>query len=890
MGVFYLILCALFSEISFNEADKFTRVVFDLGPSVSYEADLKDNKITILLNNIPFKSIPIKSYKGKFISKIELTPDSELKSNLVLFLKKTDERSFDSISFYQDANKTFVVDLWLIDNKILADEEKLIAVPLSNIDKKSKIKLLPKDLKVKKVNDIKAKVDNSVSKLDLPVFFPEDSNFSDPEILRYKFDKVVENDLNKYASSEDNYIEYPILVQKIDLSSEVPEFNKVDSQTEDANYYNLIVALFKENKFGYALRTIKYFFDNYKKSKYTEDLSFLKAEIYYSMYKRLESRSFLEQAIDDYNIALSKFPVSKRGSATIEKLGKIYLDNDFNYRALEVFEKAISRYPDSDNVFVLKLAQSVSLLKLGYSGKSLNVLKRVYLESVNRFNKTKKVEYIDMAAEAIFRLGDIYLTNKNYNKSIESYLKAFEIFPENEYILKFPNAIFNTAQSYFMLKEYNKSLDFFRSFVKNFPDHKFSSLAMNRIGECLNLLGASFEQVKSAYLESTFRYPDSFGSSISKVRLAANSIVVSQEKDLPQFFNLIDKIIVEKEYPGIDIFCVIIKGESLVKRGIRLSKPLLIIQAIDLWKSYIREQPLSSFYTTLKNKIEFAISELIELYSLEQDYYLLVTTYESDIDSFIERNNTIDLSLVVAEAYLHLSLPSKAKPIIEAYEEKGRDKNKRLYLLLKAELLFNDNKYEEAYKLLKNFEALGFTPDKNYRYYGRILDRHKFNFYYLMSKYYKHKNDFEKYKINITEAISKYSANDKDFLFSLNFELALLFYKNKKFEEAVVKFKKVSEEFKDSSSPLLKESFFYIAHSYYELKNYEEAIKNYVIAIKAYDEFKDSDMAKYRICSAYIKLKDKVKIKTCLNNFSKGNNSVWLKLAKEELKSFEKSQ
>jgi len=879
---FFFILFSVYTyTINVTETKKITRISLDLGARAIY-TPLYDNQIlSVNIENVFYNKIPKQSFSNYIVENIRILNLKNNKVKLEIKINNVEEKNFDYFTFKEPGTNIFNLDLWFIDNKITTPEEKPIEKKIAT----KKVKL-PKNFSVKTIQPIKEElsIELKEQELKLPETIEEEFDYSDSKLSRFIFTTSEDSILNSFASNKDVYISYPVLIKNIDFKTKKTDFEVSKNPSVDGKLFDIAVSSYKDRKYGYALKIVEEFKTNYSNSVHFEEIIYLEAYIFLSMYENLFSKIFLEQAFNKFNEALVKFPNSKRALHALEVLGKIYLEENFNYRALEVFEKAVNRYPNNENILTLQLAQAVSFLKLNQSAKSLTLFKKIYSTAVSKYNKTKDVYYTKIAAEAYFRLGDIYLLNNDYQKSIDSYLTALEVFSDEAYLLEFPNVLFNTAQSYFNLKNYLKSLEYFRSFIKFFPNHKFSGIAMNRIGECLHLLGSPEEQVKSAYLETTFRYPDTFGSVLSKLRLAANNIVTNKDKDLPQFLDYFEKVIKENQYSNIDIFAVILKGESLIKRGVRISDEDLIIEAIELWKAYIREQPLSSFYSLLKEKIEFALCELIELYSLKEDFYNMVSIYESDLDSFITKQNTVDTLLNLIEAYIELSLIDKAKESIQDYKKLKGNTDKNLYLINEAMLFIIEENYKNAYLLLNKIDISKTYP--NYRVYGRFIKRHKAKYYYQLAKYNEANNDANSYIANLKLTINNFVSVNKDFLFLLEFKLALEHYRIKDFNTSKDLFLSYYETYKENTdNKLLKEALYYIAHNYFELKDFSNAVIYYTNAIKEFPTYKDNELSKYRICKAYISLKDKENALNCLNNFDKNSSSLWFNLAKEELNS-----
>ncbi|MBN1114103.1 MAG: tetratricopeptide repeat protein, partial [Oligoflexia bacterium] len=451
-------------------------------------------------------------------------------------------------------------------------------------------------------------------------------------------------------------------------------------------------------------------------------------------------------------------------------------------------------------------------------------------------------------------------------------------------------AIFNLAESYFWLDDYQESLNSYREFLEFFPNHPYSSFAMNRIGENLNLLGAPFNQVKSAYLETSFRYPESFGSTLSKIRLATNNVIIAKSKDLRQFIKILDDGILNKEYRDLDVFSVILKGEAVVKRGIRTSDTETVVKGITVWKDYLRKHPLTLYYPKLKEKIKYGISELMEIQSSVENYYDVVKTYESNIGMSILEDDPVELALIAAEAYFALSLDTQAIDKISLYENKKGDKNKRLYFLVKAMADISRKNINDAFSCIQQLERKGLEPDKDYQSFGRFKDRHKYTVYMVKSKLFQIKNETLKQADMLEKAVKSYIGKDSALIARHELELGLLYQKLNKWDDAVRVYTEVYEiekqkgEAELKKSAMAEEALYYLGHIRYSRGQLAETVDSYRKAISLFPAGKESGLARYRVGKSLLKLGKIDEARVVFNDIvSAEESSTWKKMAQDEL-------
>ncbi len=380
----------------------------------------------------------------------------------------------------------------------------------------------------------------------------------DPNFERFA---VRDHEIKEEAivlSQENLYIPFPMLItegQHFELIKSQPpvyEINPVESP--ENRMARLVLTLFEKNRLAVCLKTANWFFGKYPKSEYDEIMRFVLGDVYFKMWEREGSRSNFESSMQAYREALLKYPNSLLGLRTQFLMGyAAYSIKDY-FSSLRTFQNVVVHEKPSELRDRAQLAVARSLLRLNQ-----------FDEAIKSYEQLEKDGAIEQnRVEATYLKGDIYFTNKQYQKASASYREAALKYPQ--YMNSYPNAFYNLAESLFWQKLYKASLESYREFLTRFPGHSHAPYAMTRAGETMEILGAEPRRVMGAFLETYFRYGGTDGAAVARMRLLSNRMKQMKTKEAEKAIEEIQQISENIPLPQIDLFATIMISEGLSQR------------------------------------------------------------------------------------------------------------------------------------------------------------------------------------------------------------------------------------------------------------------------------------------------------------------------------------
>lgn len=360
-------------------------------------------------------------------------------------------------------------------------------------------------------------------------------------------------------SQENLYIPFPMLItegQHFELIKSQPPVYEIEPKSDSENKMaRLVLTLFEKGRLAVSLKTLTWFFNKYPHSEYDEIMRFVAGDIYYKLWEQDSSRISFESAMQAYREALIKYPKSLLALRTQFLIGySAYVNKDY-FGSLRTFQGVVAHEKPSDLRDKAELAVARSLMHLNQLDDSVKTYENI---EKNGFKEENRVE-------AAFLKGDVYYTNKKYQKASEAYREGTLKYPQ--FMGKYPNAFYNLAESLFWQKLYKASLEAYREYLTRFPGNPHAPYAMTRAGETLEILGAEHRRVMGAFLETYFRYGSTEGSSIARMRLLSNRMGKMKSKEAEKAIEEIKNISEDVPLPQIDLFAKIMIAEGLSQRS-----------------------------------------------------------------------------------------------------------------------------------------------------------------------------------------------------------------------------------------------------------------------------------------------------------------------------------
>lgn len=346
----------------------------------------------------------------------------------------------------------------------------------------------------------------------------------DPEFRRFSIKdfEVKENAI--IASRANIYLPFPMLElgspHLKSLLEAPPIYEIVPNETLENKEARLLLTLFSNKRRAIFLKTAQEFLKTYPQSPYDEIVRYMMADVHYGLWRTQGAAQDFDAAMGVYRYLTEKYPDSPMTARTLLLTGYAYLDRGDSFGALKTFQRFVRLKPDSKYGDQVKISMAEAYLKLNRFDDAYALLDEV--ETTGKSTKARQ--------EAAYRKGDVFFRKKDFDGSIQQYKAAIKKYPDAE--SKYPNAWYNTAEADFIRDRYREGLEAYRLFLQKFPDHEYGGYAMTRMGELLQILGAENKRSEGAYLESNFRYRNTPGAGIGRIRLLAGRMPHMKEKEL----------------------------------------------------------------------------------------------------------------------------------------------------------------------------------------------------------------------------------------------------------------------------------------------------------------------------------------------------------------------
>lgn len=686
-------------------------------------------KIQLQVSGLSQESLEkLGAYKDELIEKIEIERNPESRDKIVIHMKTAQIESFDYLT---DDPSRLIIDLFQTEAPKVAKSIGKKPEPLSATEKpkmqlpdtKTQVavresssgyekKKVARDPAGEILDAIPGQEESLVSSAKglpkLGVFDGGDPNY---ERFRIRDYEIREEAI--IASKQNIYIRFPMLrmdpSQLKELAKNPPEFEIKEQEDKENKEARLLLTLFKNKRYAGFLKTYEYFTRTYPESRYDEIIRNMAADVYFRLWERDSNANFLKKSIDFYRQVLQKYPKSPLSERNHLFVGYSEMEQGDGIETIQTFQQFLKNYPQSEFRDQAKKCLAEGFLKLSQFGEALKVYEDLTQTAQNK----------DNAVEALYRIGDVFFSQKDYVKALETYQSAVQKFPEYEN--KIPNANYNIAESYFWSGEYRKALDFYIRFQKLFPAHDHGSYALTRVGELLEILGADKTRVMGAFLESHFRFKNAPGAEVARVRMLSQRMSVMKEKEMKSALEELEVISKNSKLPRIEEFVTLMNADGLYRRG-------QFDQALQFLISYYQKNPTSTNLEFFKKRIHRNISEEIRLQLDRDNFIQALSIYGKYGNTWLRNSNRIDIPYFLARAYEQAGVPgeaikiySKVKDSLSAIqgtqEEKERRVNEHLPSVASVNLrlgkvMFEQREFAKVQKLLSELTTQSVLTDE----------------------------------------------------------------------------------------------------------------------------------------------------------------------------------
>lgn len=873
----------------------FIPFVWAQGPAKTQaEISLQNDTVHLEFSGLPQWKYQINRQQNKILMEVEPLKESafdqlqKFKSPVVknVIIKKGEPSGRDTIEFQLASSKIDFFDY-------LTDEPSRLIVDFypSPEDSKSnaKTEVTTQPLVNGKIATKKREPAN-----DSVVVDPKGPLAGDPTRVNHglfdgadpKFDRFVINDYEikeeSIIQSRDRfYIRFPWLFESPRKWQDVltsENIYQVQPKSEEENkQMRLLEKLFTKNRNLVFLQTASWFLDKYPKSEYKEMIAFMKAETRDKIYQESKRPEDFNLAILSFRSALDEFPKSALAEKVSLQLGiKLYENKDY-LASLRAFNQHLE-----SNQIQSKSEFSKDLAKLGIALSYMQL--RKYDESLQQLAELKsKSTNPEIQHEATYRMGDIFVQSKKYPESIEKYAAAQKEFPMSQN--QFPNSFFNKAEAQFWLGNYKQSLSDFRDYIIRFPSDPHAPLALTRIGEVLEILGADKSRVMGAYLEAYFRYGESPNAVVARIRMNAARMKTMKPKEVDLAVKEILDLSKKISFEDADKLATILISEGYNARG-EFDKTL------DMMINYYQLNPLMTQSEQFSKRIVATINQKMAGLVENKDFIGALKTHQKYSDVWLKKSDRLDTRYFLGSSFEQAGVPVEAEKYYRevlnrllSYKGTPREKEIRvvqhlpstdvIYLKL-AKTLYSQKKYQESYETLKQIRQ-GDSLSENDQ-----IDRVSLSVNLLMEK-----EEFDSAKRFVLELLRNWKGEPSK-MSQPYLRLAEIEEKTNQYDQAFTSLKKVDDLFEDTKSAPNEIHFKSLEKRFelaIKLNRQNEAIQAAEKIMKNYEETKPVASIRYRwgqILASQGKLK---KAEEVWAQFKGAQSNFWKNLATEKVNS-----
>lgn len=674
-----------------------------------YDISKSDGRVKISIPEISEASVVrLQTFKDPFVKSIKIEKADlpgrtwiwfDLAKNVEAFDYQTDDPSKLILDFYEAS----------IEKPQQKVEQPKKSTPIGKANAK-KGRRPASELSPVLVEDSEGSAkgkDNEEEPVLKGVFDGEDVSFN-----RFRMKDYDIKEESIIQSRQNIYLPFPML--KMPVSQFKQQLNSENlsemptGETKEDKEAQLLTKLFNKRRILLFKKAYKYFTEKYPFSPHDEQIRNQAAHLYMEQWVK-------EGKIEDYLLAkqIYAYLLEKyQGSPNREKIQLILayalLERGEGLPTLQAFQDFITQHPKSEHVPNARKAMAEALLNLKKFDETTESYKKIHADLGNTND----------GIESFARLGDVAFVKQDFPEAIKSYKETLKKYPEAE--KKFPNLHYNMAESYFWMNQYKDALDHHIQFLNNFPSDEFGGYSITRIGEILDIMGADKQKITNAFLESYFRYPETPGGKIARIRYLNLNMKEMKEKELKRSIEEIKKIVGTLNLPGIAEFSSLVLADGMQKRGD-------YNQSAEALLSYYQNNPNSANLKTFKARILRNLSAEIDKQVNEGKFLDALKYFSKYSQNWLYKTDRIDVAFDVARAYeLAGALSESEKNYKKTLDQRLRisgtneEKERRVTEALPAvdtlrlrlaSVYLKSRKFTEAYKKINEIKPEALAND-----------------------------------------------------------------------------------------------------------------------------------------------------------------------------------
>jgi tetratricopeptide (TPR) repeat protein len=699
----------------------------------------------------------------------------------------------------------------------------------------------------------------------------------DPKFERFQIKDYEIKEESLLSAENRYYLDFPMLkesngdLDKIRANQPVYQISSTD--TEENKQARLLLTLFENKRYNVFIKTVGWFYEKFPKSQYDEIIKFMWADTHYALWNQDHDLKDFDLAMLRYRQAIESYPKSPLLERTMMLMSFASMDRGDYLGTLRLLQKHLNNRPNSPNRDIARLAMAENYSALSQFDDAA----RTYEEIQAQASSPK------YQVTAAFLRGDAEYKRKNFAKAVELYRAAIQ---KNPAAAKgFPNAYYNQAAALFRQGQARESLNIYLDFLKLFPTHSYAPYAMTRVGEILDRLGADKSKVMGAYLETYFRYGDSPGAAVARMRMLSSRMSSMKDKELLKATEDINKMAAISGLAMADQFATVLIAEGLASRK-------EFEKSIALLTKFYQMNPTTADKALLNRRIVNDITAEIKDLGDSGKYLEALRIHEKYSDNWLKDTDRIDTKYNLAKDFDQVGAPAEAYKIYRQTLNsiialKGTPQERRIsieqqlpstdsVILALAQSSAALGKESESYDFLrqiKNPEALSETEQI------KRVD--------LASKLLEKKGDLLSSQRYLVELIKTWKGQPK-MVAQPYLHLGELEEKQNQPDEALKSYQKVDELNEDSKgqvpSFVHEKALERIAEIYLHQKKTDKAAQAYDTLLKQYESKVPLASFRYKMGKIFFDKGDLGKANEAWLPLKGSKNSIWYGLADEQLK------
>jgi tetratricopeptide (TPR) repeat protein len=704
------------------------------------------------------------------------------------------------------------------------------------------------------------------------VFDGADPNFTRFEIKDYEIkEEAIE------ASKRNVYVDFPILRQAPDeleiLESKMPIYDVEAKSTDENKQVRLLLTLFKKKRFNVFLKTVEWFSEKYPDSQYNEIVKFMWGDTHFKIWNEGNDPKELEKAVVKYKEALRAFPDSKLAERTQLLMAYAQLRRGDHLGAIQEFQAFQKTHPESPNNDLVSLAIAEAYYNLNRSTEAIDYYTKV-IQGKGREQEKVRAQFLK---------GDVYFKEKNDDMAIIEYRKVIK--EHKEVSEDYPGAYFNLAAALFRKQNYRESLTAYLDFVRKFPAHRFSGYAMTRVGELLEALGADPSRVMGAFLETHFRYGETEGAIVARLRLLSTRMKTMKEKELQKGVEEIMSLAEKSPLPKMNEFARLMVSDGYYRRQD-------FDKANDLLIKYFQANPTSANGEVISQRIVRNINEQIYQMVEKKNFLQALKTHQKYATSWIKGNPRIDIKYSLGRAFEQAGVFDESEKL---YRDSLNRRTAARGIASEADLGDFERvpKADElslrlaAVNVARGQYQVAFDNLKDILHPDKLTEDQQVERIVLAAQLYDRKGEPATAVRYLTELVKAWKGVASK-VAQPYFLLGEMESKLGNKDAALKSYERVDQLMTDSEdvSPAIHaKALEKMGERYFELKKVPEAVATYEKLLEKYETSLPLASVRYRLGRIHFDKGEIKKAADAWKNLSESKDLVWNKLAQENLKS-----